>query len=45
MYAQIARDFANCPRPNEIEDWELFFYYDLLVPELVSMQKQAMKNG
>ena len=39
MYAQVARDFANCPRPSEIEDWELHFYYDSLVPELIKHQK------
>ncbi len=43
-YAQIARDFANCPRPGEIKDWELHFYYDLLIPELIDIQKTAIKN-
>lgn len=44
MYAQIARDFANCPRPSEIEDWEIEFYYGLLVPELMQAQKERMKQ-
>ena len=41
MYAQVARDFANCPRPRDIEDWELHFYYDSLVPELIKHQKDS----
>ncbi|WFS86273.1 hypothetical protein vBVhaSMAG7_056 [Vibrio phage vB_VhaS_MAG7] len=40
MYAQVARDFANTPRPTEITVQELRFYYDLLVPELMSFQKR-----
>lgn len=44
MYAQIARDFANCPRPSEIEDWEIHFYYDMLENELIEIQRERMKN-
>lgn len=45
MYAQVARDFANAPRPKDITIEELRFYYDLLVPELIQYQKDKMKNG
>ena len=45
MYAQVARDFANTPRPTEITIKELHFYYDLLVPELIQFQKERAKNG
>lgn len=45
MYAQVARDFANAPRPTEITISELRFYYDLLVPELIQFQKERNKNG
>lgn len=44
MYAQIARDFANCPRPSEIEDWEIHLYYDMLENELIEIQRERMKN-
>ena len=44
MYAQIARDFANCPRPTEIEEWEILFYYGLLESELIDLQRERMKN-
>lgn len=44
MYAQIARDFANCPRASEIEDWEIHFYYDMLEGELIELQRERMKN-
>lgn len=44
MYSQIARDFANCPRPSEIEDWEIDFYYSLLVPELIEAQRERMRQ-
>jgi hypothetical protein len=44
MYAQIARDFANCPRPYEISDSELRFYYDLLVGELIELQRRNMRE-
>jgi len=44
MYAQIARDFANCPRPSEIEDWEIHFYYGMLISELIEMQRQRIKD-
>lgn len=43
MYAQVARDFPNCPRPIEITIPEILFYYDLLVPELIEHQRK--KNG
>ncbi len=43
MYAQVARDFANAPRPTEITISELRFYYDLLVPELIQFQKERNK--
>jgi len=45
MYAQVAKDFANAPRPKEITVDELRFYYDLLVPELIQYQKDKMRNG
>ena len=45
MYAQVAKDFANTPRPKEITVDELRFYYDLLVPELIQYQKDKMRNG
>jgi hypothetical protein len=43
MYLQISRDFANVPPINIIEDWQIFFYYEALIPELIKYQKDAKK--
>ncbi len=35
MRWQICRDYSSLPPPDSIEIWEIKFYYEGLIPELI----------
>ncbi len=43
MYANIAKEFSNVPRPTEITVKELFFYYDIMKMDIIKNQKETVK--
>ena len=44
MYKQCAQEFSNFPQPNDLDIENLLFHYDLLIPDIISYQKQAQKS-